>query len=76
MPHTNLSLPDDRYTRERLTRVLLEAEKEFWRKEAERLGDELENIPRAIEAYGYVTFDKGNDVVRLVVRPDVEDTES
>jgi len=45
----------------------LAAEREFWKKRAEHLRDQLNNIPAAVKQYGYCDITDTNGVkVRLV----------
>lgn len=45
----------------------LAAEREFWKKRAEQLRDQLNNIPAAVKQYGYCDITDANGVkVRLV----------
>ncbi len=70
MSHTNVSIRDD--SDDRLRRHLLEAERKFWAEEAFRLQRELENIPRAISQWGFVTLSDRGGEITLVAKPDDE----
>jgi len=73
---TNVTIDRSGDTLERRQQVLLQAEMEFWRREAERLRETLENIPEAIERYGYVTIARrGEETIKLVAAPAEEDAE-
>ena len=48
----------------------LVAERDFWKKKAEQLRDQLNNIPAAVKQYGYCDVtDSNGATVRLVVKP-------
>lgn len=67
MTYTNLHI--DRYSIEinrRKDQRLMEAELAFWRAAAEDFQGKLENIPAAIEKYGYLDVSYGDETMRLV----------
>jgi hypothetical protein len=64
MAHTNMSIPRRFGEIDRmLTTAKAEAELKFWKETAEWFLKELENIPEAIEKYGYVTLPDGTKLV-------------
>lgn len=76
MTWTNVTIDRSGETLERRQNALLHAEMEFWKREAERLRETLENIPEAVEKYGYVTIAQGrNEPIKLVAATDEESAE-
>lgn len=73
MTHVNMMMPDERRIETRLKMLLLETERNFWRTEAERMVMEFENIPRAIEEYGYIDVPHDGDRITLVAKPATPD---
>lgn len=65
MAYTNVTLPTSTDTAERHNHAMLKADRDFWRDEAERLARTLQNIPEAVEKYGYVTLDCGGETLLL-----------
>ena len=64
---TNVTLDRSSETHDRRQQALLQAEMEFWKREAERLRETLENIPEAVERYGYVTIARRNEeTIKLI----------
>lgn len=51
-------------------RTLLQAELSFWRQQTEELQAKLENIPQAIEKWGFVEIIDGNKVLTLIQKPE------
>lgn len=50
--------------------IKLVAERDFWKKKAEQLRDQLNNIPAAVKQHGYCDVtDSNGATVRLVVKP-------
>ena len=50
--------------------IKLVAERDFWKKKAEQLRDQLNNIPSAVKQFGYCDVtDSNGATVRLVVKP-------
>ena len=64
MSHTNVQIPKTMELERSSRQQVLEAELKFWRSQAEYLHRELENIPQAVEKYGYVDFPCGLKLVR------------
>jgi hypothetical protein len=66
--YTNLSIdPYSRDLKQRKEQRMMEAELAFWRNMTDELQAKLENIPQAIEKYGYIDVSYGAERMRLVV---------
>lgn len=68
MVHTNVQIPDSRDTRDREAFHRISGELDFWRREAERLADELRNIPDAVGRLGYIEIEIDGEMTKLVRR--------
>ncbi len=75
MTYTNVSIDNSFEISERKKRRLVEAEMAFWQNLADELIAKLENIPAAIEKYGYVDIATRRETVRLVKEKKDEATE-
>jgi hypothetical protein len=70
---SNITLERSTEVLERLQSILMKTEMEFWKREAERLAEVLENIPRAVEQYGFVRIRTAfGPEVTLVAKPESE----
>ncbi|WP_201829671.1 hypothetical protein [Microvirga zambiensis] len=70
MAYVNVEVPTYGETSDRRQLALTHAEMEFWKSEAAALRKQLENIPRAIEEWGYVTVTDGIRSVTLIAKPE------
>lgn len=66
MTHTNVQVPSYGEVSERQNFNQIVAERDFWKREAERAHEELRNIPEAVEKYGFVEFSRRDGNLRLV----------
>lgn len=73
MTYTNVSIDNSFEISERKKRRLIEAELAFWQNLADELIAKLENIPAAIEKYGYVDIVTRRETVRLIKEPETDD---
>lgn len=70
MAHTNVQVPTYSDIAERQHLHQLQAERDFWKREADRALDELRNIPEAVEQHGFVDLRGRDSTVRLVAQPE------
>lgn len=73
MTYTNVSIDNSFEISARKKQRLMEAELAFWQNLADELTAKLENIPAAIEKYGYVDIVTRRETVRLIKEPDETD---
>lgn len=69
MTYTNVAIDNSFEFSKRKKQRLLEAELAFWQNTADELIAKLENIPAAIEKYGYVDISSGQQRLRLIKEP-------
>ena len=67
---TNVNVPTFAEWQRDEYEIKLVAERDFWKKQAEQLRDQLNNIPAAVKQYGYCDVTDSNGVtVQLVAKP-------